>query len=650
MVIVLKKDSTEEQKNNVRNFLTQKNFRLNEIQGEEDTVIAAVGKVHMDIEELELLPGVQKIIPISKPYKMASREFKTENTVVEIPNGQGQTVRIGGQRIVTIAGPSAVESRSQIMEIAEEVAKSGAALLRASCFKPRSSPYSFQGLGEEGLKYLKEAGEKFGLPVVSEIVSENLIPVMKDYVDVFQIGARNMQNFELLKKVGAAGLPVILKRSYTATLEELLMSAEYLLASGTENVILCERGIRTFEHATRNTLDLSAIPVLRSLTHLPIMVDPSHAVGIRDKIAPLGLAAVASGADGVVVDVHNHPENALSGASRSLLPSQFDKMMHDIEAFAPVMGKSIVHIRCDSKNASSLRGSDSCVEKTGRTICAYSGKRGAYAEQAIERYFDGEAQSLSLDSFSEVFQSVIDRKADYGMIPIENSLNGSVYQNYDNFSRFEDVVICGSVTLNIRHCLLAAKGADFSTIKNVYSHPQGFGQCRKFLDNHKNWNCIDSVSTSTAAETVAKSGSLENAAIGSLKNAQIYNLEVLAQDIEDDSGNFTRFVVIQSKDQEAENHPGARNIECDTASFIFTTKNESGALCKVLSLFEEKKLNLTRLESRPIQGQLWKSWFYVDVELKNLNGKSEDAAKQLLECLKEKTEEVRLLGVYSEGK
>lgn len=641
MVIVLKKNSTKEQKEHIRQFLQEKHFKLNEIVGEEDTVIAAVGTVSMDIKEVELLPGVNSVIPISRPYKLASREFKKENTVIEVPNSRGQSIRIGGQHIVSIAGPCAVESRSQIQEIAAAVAAGGAVMLRGGAWKPRSSPYSFQGLGEEGLKYLKEAGEQFGLPIVTEIVSESLIPLMKDYVDVYQIGARNMQNFDLLKKVGAIGKPVILKRSYTATLEELLMSAEYLLSSGTDSVILCERGIRTFEHATRNTLDISAIPVLRSLTHLPIIVDPSHAVGIRDKVPPMGLASVASGADGIIVEVHSHPEKALSDGAQSMLPQQFDKMMHDIEALAPVIGKAVAHIREEKASVVSQ-----AEKKSGeKIVCAYSGKRGAYAEQAILRYFDSaDAEPQPVNSFEDIFQNVIDGKADYGMIPIENSLAGSVFQNYDNFSRFEDVSIAGAVTLNIRHALLGIKGASLADIRNVHSHPQAFSQCKKFLGGRTEWNHIDAASTATAAEYVAKAGSKQNAAIASPLNASLYGLSVIAEDVEDDPGNFTRFVVIRA------NHTvhakGARdaNRAPNMASFIFKTKNEPGALYHVLGVFNECKLNMTRLESRPIAGQPWRYWFYADAEL---SGAGTDV-HSLMKQLSDRVEDIRLLGVYSE--
>lgn len=645
MVIVLKKNSTEEQKESVRQFLQKRNFKLNEIVGEEDTVIAAVGKVSMDIKEVELLPAVHSVIPISRPYKLASREFKKENTVIEVPNSRGQAIRIGGQHIVCIAGPCAVESRSQIQEIAASVAASGAVMLRGGAWKPRSSPYSFQGLGEEGLKYLKEAGEQFGLPIVTEIVSESLIPLMRDYVDVYQIGARNMQNFDLLKKVGAIGKPVILKRSYTATLEELLMSAEYLLSSGTDSVILCERGIRTFEHATRNTLDISAIPVLRSLTHLPIIVDPSHAVGIRDKVPPMGLASVASGADGIIVEVHNHPEKAFSDGAQSIVPQQFSKIMHDIEALAPVIGKAVAHIREEKVSVVSQSETSSAQ----KIICAYSGKRGAYAEQAILRYFDSaDAEPKPVDSFEDIFQSVIDGKADYGMIPIENSLAGSVFQNYDNFSRFEDVSIVGAVTLNIRHALLGIKGASLADIRNVHSHPQAFSQCKKFLAGRPEWNHIDAPSTATAAEHIATIGSRENAAIASPLNAKLYGLSVIAEDVEDDPGNFTRFVVIRA------NHTvhakGAReaNRALNMASFIFKTKNEPGALYNVLGVFNECRLNLTRLESRPIAGQPWRYWFYADAELKDAGTDAEQYAAALMQRLSDRVEDIRLLGVYSE--
>ena len=643
MVIVLKNDATESEKQSIKSVLNSKKFKINEVKGEESTILAAVGKLSMDIREIEVLPGVSKVIPISKPYKMASREFKPENTVVEVPNNRGQIIRFGGSRLVSIAGPCAVESREQMMDAAAAVAASGATLLRGGAYKPRTSPYSFQGLGEEGLKYLKEAGDKYGLPVVTEIVAAEFIPVMKDYVDVYQVGARNMQNFELLKRLGALGKPVILKRGLCATIEEWLMSAEYLLSSGTDKVILCERGIRTFEKATRNTLDLSAIPVLRSMTHLPIIVDPSHALGVRDKIPPMALAAVAAGADGIIVEVHCHPEKAMSDAAQALYPQQFDKIMRDIEALAPVIGREVAHIRpLEQKKEARIE-----IEKiSSKTVCAYSGNKGAYAEMAVQRYFEESASAVPVNSFEEIFQSVVDGKADYGMVPIENSTAGSVYDNYDNLSRYQDVSIVGAINLRIEHSLLAPKGATLNSIKNVYTHLQASSQSSEFLSQFKNWKIIESVSTATGAAIVAEKNSIENAAIANAVNAGIYGLEIIKEGIENIHNNYTRFVVIKANHVEEQNFPSSKKP--NMATFMFSTKNESGALFDCLGIFKDSNLNLNRLESRPIAGKPWRYWFYVDAAL---DSRIEDPQKYIdgvLQLLKSKAEDVRLLGVYFE--
>lgn len=646
MVIVLKKDISIEEKHNLANFLGENNFKTNEVNGEEKTIIAAVGKLKIDPREVELQPGVESVIPISKPYKMASREFQPQNSVIEIPNNKKQIIRVGGQRIISIAGPCAVENREQMMSIAKEIANSGACMLRGGAYKPRTSPYSFQGLGEEGLILLKEAGDKYGLPVVTEVVASEYLQVMEDRgVDVYQVGARNMQNFELLKKLGKLNKPVILKRGLSATIEEWLMSAEYLLSSGTDKVILCERGIRTYEKATRNTLDLSAIPILRGLTHLPIIVDPSHAVGIRDKIPPMGLAAIASGADGIIVEVHNCPEKALSDGPQALLPQQFDKLMRDIEALAPVVGKSVIHIR--NENNLVPTSVDATENKPNKIRCAFSGKQGAYAEQAIGRYFDSDAEALSVDSFRGVFQAVADGRAEYGMIPIENSLAGSIYDNYDNLSNFEDISIVGAIHLRIQHSLLGVKGATLDTIKRVYSHPQGHSQCVKLLSEHNDWEKIASSSTSTAAKFVADSKSVENAAIASSINSKYYDLEIIQEGIEDDPRDYTRFVVIAANHFIKEN--SYDSLVPNKASFMFCVKNETGALYNCLGVFQKKNLNLTRLESRPIAGQPWKYWFYADAEIPSSEQKSKEYIENILNELNGSAEQIRLLGVYSEA-
>ncbi|WP_296325627.1 3-deoxy-7-phosphoheptulonate synthase [Treponema sp. UBA3813] len=641
MVIVLKNGISESEKSNIKTLLANRKFKINEVKGEESTVLAAVGKLAMDVREVEVLPGVEKVIPISKPYKMASREFKPENTIVEIPNNRGQIIRVGGSRLIAIAGPCAVESRQQMLDAAEAVAASGATMLRGGAYKPRTSPYSFQGLGEEGLKYLKEAGEKHGLPVVTEIVASEYIPVMKDYVDVYQVGARNMQNFELLKRLGALGKPVILKRGLSATIEEWLMSAEYLLSSGTDKVILCERGIRTYEKATRNTLDLSAIPVLRSMTHLPIIVDPSHALGVRDKIPPMALASIAAGADGIIVEVHCHPEEALSDAAQALYPAQFDKIMRDMESLAPVIGKEVAHIRAED---ASKKEKASVAHK--KPVCVFSGKKGAYAEQAIENFFEDSAVAEPVDSFDEIFQAVVDGKAEYGMVPIENSTAGSVYNNYDNLTRYEDISIVGALTLRIQHSLLGVKGSSLDTIKNVYSHPQGLAQCSTFLKNQK-WTAVDTVSTATAASLVAEKASIENAAICNARNAKIYGLEVIKEVIQNEQNNYTRFVVIAANHiEEPVKQWGEKKP--NMASFVFTTKNEAGALYDALGVFKAEKLSMNRLESRPIAGKPWKYWFYCDVMIPSECENPAQMIKNFSEKLKSVAEDIRILGVYAE--
>lgn len=650
MVIVLEKGIPEAEKNELRKFLEINHFRVNEINGEEETIFGAVGQLSIDPREVEILPGVARVIPISKPYKMASREFKKENSIVEIKNNRGQIIRVGGSRLVSIAGPCAVENKEQMMEIARRVASAGAVMLRGGAYKPRTSPYAFQGMAEEGLKLLKDAGNAYGLPVVTEIVSADHIPHMIEYdIDVLQIGARNMQNFELLKKVGAMARPVILKRGISATIEEWLMAAEYLLSSGANDVILCERGIRTYEKATRNTLDLSAIPILRSLTHLPIIVDPSHAVGIRDKVSPMGLAAVAAGADGIIVEVHNCPDKAMSDGAQSLYPDQFEKLMRDIDVMCPVVGKEMTRIRSDKTGvkAAVKNVNSSCCDQTSNKTdnsstnitCAYSGSRGAYAEQAIEHYFDNTATALPVNNFREVFQAVLEGKVQYGMLPIENSLAGSVYENYDNLCRFEDVDIVGAIKLRIEHALLAKGATSIDSIKTVYSHPQGFAQCREFLNQHPEWKLVECSSTSTAALTVAEKSTNDCAAIASVNAAASAKLEVLKTGIETDPRNYTRFLLITAKDDVA------NSDEANMATVSFTVRDESGRLYDCLGVFRNSGLNLTRLESRPIQGKPWQYMFYADVAL---TSSTIPVLPSAIEELKKYAEEVRLLGAYLE--
>lgn len=335
MIIVMKPGAQESEVREVSKVLETLHLGVHISKGAERTIIGVIGDKRLlsDIP-LELMPGVDKLVPIMESYKLASRTFKPEPSVIDVKG-----VKIGGRELIMMAGPCAVESREQVMAAAEAVKKSGAKFLRGGAFKPRTSPYSFQGLEEEGLKILKEAGDATGLLTITEVISERSVEIAADYVDMFQIGARNSQNFHLLREVGRSGKPVLFKRGAATTIDEWLNAAEYIMSEGNYNVVLCERGIRTFETATRNTLDLSAVPVIKSSSHLPIIVDPSHAAGKAQYILPLSRAAIAAGADGLIIEVHPDPRCALSDAAQQLTPEAFDKLCKDIERIAEIVGR-----------------------------------------------------------------------------------------------------------------------------------------------------------------------------------------------------------------------------------------------------------------------------------------------------------------------
>jgi 3-deoxy-7-phosphoheptulonate synthase len=336
MIVAMQDGAKDDQIQHVVEHLVKMGFAVHRTTGVRQTILAAVGARHdFDMRDLEVLPGVQEVYRVSAPYKLAGRSFRPEGTIVDLPYG----VKIGGKEVVVIAGPCSVEGREQFLKVAEIVKNAGAKGVRGGAFKPRSSPYSFQGMGEEGLKIMREAGDKLGLLVISEVMEISQIPLMMTYVDVLQVGARNMQNFNLLRELGKIRKPILLKRGIAATLEELLLSAEYIMAGGNYDVILCERGIRTFETYTRNTMDISAIPVIKKLSHLPMTGDPSHGTGRRDKVPPMARAAVAAGADALLIEVHQDPENALSDGAQSLFPQQFEDLMKELKAIAPVVGR-----------------------------------------------------------------------------------------------------------------------------------------------------------------------------------------------------------------------------------------------------------------------------------------------------------------------
>jgi 3-deoxy-7-phosphoheptulonate synthase len=338
MVIVMEQSATEEQVQKVIEALVEVGYDVHRSSGVSHTVLGAVGvpRQPVDPRAIELIPGVREVIKISEPYKLVGRTFKAEDTIVDLGG-----VPVGGPEVIVMAGPCSVETREQLGAVAHSVQTAGARVLRGGAFKPRTSPYSFQGHGEEALRWMRTIADELGLAVISEVMDVRTIEMMMRYVDCLQVGARNMQNFDLLKELGRVRRPVLLKRGLSATIEEWLLSAEYILAGGNTQVVLCERGIRTFENATRNTLDISAIPVVKKRSHLPILVDPSHGTGRRDKVIPMARAAVAAGADGLLIEVHNNPEKALSDGAQSLYPEQFETLMGELRVIAPVVGRSL---------------------------------------------------------------------------------------------------------------------------------------------------------------------------------------------------------------------------------------------------------------------------------------------------------------------
>lgn len=337
MLVVMHSNATEQEINRVVSAIEAKGFEARISRGEVKIVISAIGSKQTDKRDFELLPGVTEVIQLTTNYKLTTRVFKSEDTVVEV-NG----IKFGGKYAGLIAGPCAVESYDQMDKTAEALTKSNVKILRGGAYKPRTSPYSFQGIGEDGLKILRSVADKYNMAVATEIIDASQIELFMKYVDIFQVGARNMQNFNLLKELGTIHKPVILKRGLSSTYEEWLMSAEYIMTGGNGQIILCERGIRTFETYTRNTLDLAAIPVIKKLSHLPIIVDPSHGTGLRDKVEPMSRAAIAAGADGLIIEVHYNPDIALCDGAQSLYPEQYNQLYNEIKQIAPIVGKEIL--------------------------------------------------------------------------------------------------------------------------------------------------------------------------------------------------------------------------------------------------------------------------------------------------------------------
>ncbi|UCG13453.1 MAG: 3-deoxy-7-phosphoheptulonate synthase [Deltaproteobacteria bacterium] len=625
MILVLKHGVREEEKDHVRSILREEGCIIREMTTGDDTIIGAVGQVSRDLRFFEQLPGVAKVVPLSRPYKLVSREMHPEDTVVQIGD-----VELGGPRIVVVAGPCAVESREQAMSIARKVKDAGAVLFRGGAFKPRTSPYSFQGLGEEGLKILAQVREETGLRVASEMTSPGQADVIIKYVDLVQIGARNMQNFELLRSAGRMGKPVLLKRGLSATMEEWLMSAEYVLSEGNDQVILCERGIRTFERYTRNTLDLSAIPIIKKLTHLPVVIDPSHATGIREKVSPMARAAIAAGADGLIIEVHHEPDKAFSDGPQSLYPEQFEQLMRDLYVIAPVVGKQLDFGYLEKATTDQPLPS---VKTGGPKRAVFAGEMRAFAHKAASQFFGSEVKIEPVPSFRSVYQEVKNGNADFGVIPLENSLTGSVHENYDLLLDYE-VRIIGELTLRIVHALIGHPGTQLEDVKRVISHPQAFEQCRDFLEQQQGWELVAARDTATAVRRIKEEGNPGEVAIAAKEAAALYGLDVLKEGIETNARNYTRFAVIAAG--RITNGPRGKS------SLVYSTSNTPGSLYDTLKIFAENGVNLVKLESRPIHGKPWEYMFYVDLE-----GDIEAPELQaVMEELSEKTEYLRILGTY----
>lgn len=625
MLIVLNPEITPKQRNHILTLLREGGAIYREITDTGQSIIGATGAAGHSPEFFENLPGVDRVVPINTAFKLVSRQMHRQDTQVNVGN-----VVIGSERISVIAGPCAIESREQALTIAGEVKKYGAVLFRGGAFKPRTSPYAFQGLGEDGLKILAEVRDTFGLRVVTEITTPAQADLVMKYVDVVQVGARNMQNFDLLKCVGRLGRPVLLKRGLAATIEEWLMSAEYILSEGNENVILCERGIRTFEPYTRNTLDLSAIPVIKKLTHLPVIIDPSHATGIREKVSPMARAAIAAGADGLMIEVHNDPDHASSDGAQSLYPRQFGQLMRDIYVIAPVVDKQLDFGYLDKARA--VHHLEAADNGKGQKA-AFLGEIGSYSHKACIQFFGSQVTPMAVDSFKAAFEAVKEGKTHFGIVPLENSLAGSVHENYDLLLEY-DLRIVGEIRLRIKHNLIGHPGADISGITRLYSHPQAFQQCRQFLEQHPEWETISVSDTARAVKYIKEAGSPTDAAIAGLDAAETYGMAVLEEGIETNPRNYTRFVVISPHLLDSG--------EKQKSSLIFSTGNQPGSLFEALKIFADNGVNLVKLESRPIHGKPWEYMFYVDLE----GDVQADSFAPVLERLREKTDYLKILGSY----
>ncbi|MBI2570392.1 MAG: 3-deoxy-7-phosphoheptulonate synthase [Candidatus Schekmanbacteria bacterium] len=634
MIIVLRPGITDSERQAIETKVRHLGCAPLLIEGSERAILAVLGKPSFDPEELRPLAGVVQVLRVGRPYKLASREVRPSDSVVRIGG-----VEIGGERVVVIAGPCAVEGLEMMRETGRRCAELGVSMLRGGAFKPRTSPYSFQGLGEDGLKILAEVSAETGLPVVTEVMSAGAVELVARYVDALQIGARNMQNYDLLKACAQIDKPVVLKRGLAATVDEWLQSAEYVLAEGiNRSVILCERGIRTFEPSTRNTLDLNAIPVLRERTHLPILVDPSHGTGVRRYVIPMACAAIAAGAHGILVEAHPDPDNAISDGPQSLDFQELAELLRDLQVISPVVGRALDRetmrpaIR-RAHGAPPPAGPVAVATAAATTApvidVAFQGEHGAFSEKALHQVFGSAATSLPCPGFRDVFAAVVEGKSRHGIVPIENTLGGSIHINYDLLLEY-DVQILAETRLRVVHNLIAAPGVTLADIRRVYAHPQAAAQCEQLLRAHPEWTVYQVYDTAGSVRMVLQEGLRDAAAIAGRAAASEYGGQVLLAGIESHACNYTRFLVIGA--------PAPPLAAADKTSLVFATCDEPGALLKVLAVFARHRINLVKLESRPIPGKPWEYYFYVD--FLGLLG------AELCSELEQATTRLKVLGVY----
>jgi 3-deoxy-7-phosphoheptulonate synthase len=617
MIVVLSQTATAAEIDQISRRIKRLGCDVQHIDGEERSVLAVVGTPQFSTSELSQMSGVAQVMRIGRPYKLASREVRRERSCVKI----GSSSLVGGEQVVVMAGPGLIENAVTLSETATHCIDCGVMVLRVDAFATRDSPYAFAGLGSDAFEHLMDLRENTALSIVSEAASVQQVEALTPIVDGLRIDGRQMNNEALLRAAAGSGLPIILERAPSATVDEWLYAAELLLATGAEDrVILCERGIRSFEPSTPDTLDLSSIVVVNERSHLPILVDPSLGTGTREYVAPMARAAVAAGADGVIVQVHPRPQLARSGGARSLYFDQLRALVRELQTIAPVVGR-----RLDLTTTRPL----TVARRDHAADVAYQGEPGAFSEQAARQVFEGSYTLLPCQSFRKTFEAVVTGQTRYGIVPVENTLGGSIPENFDLLREF-DVAIVGETRLRVVHNLIANRGVTLDAIRKIYAHPQAAAQCDKLIRQHPEWTVYQVYDTAGSVKMIRDEGVLDGAGIARADVADALNMEIVASGIESHPQNFTRFLVFAK--------PGRFGTGCNKASLVYVTHDRPGALMQTLKVFAQHGMNLTRLESRPVPGSPWIYRFYVDVE--------GEATQQMLEELLPHVVELKVLGEY----